>query len=189
MFFPHYHLLFFNLPFVHHDGVNKAWGEVIGWEQYVRTEITGLKSWRQAFSYVAKYMAKPVELAAGVAEGAPAAGEAGEASATPCGDAAGSLVNGAYLTAKEGREGARPRSIGRSWGVVNRKKLPMAERHVQWLEDGPWLVRARELAKEQWEGTERLLGRVLPLRRQRGGVGGLHACPGGSVSQRGVTGG
>ena len=61
--FPHFHLLFFNLPFVHYENLNGMWGEVIGHDGYLRTEINGIASWKQALYYVAKYMAKP---AAGV---------------------------------------------------------------------------------------------------------------------------
>jgi hypothetical protein len=55
------------------------------------------------------------------------------------------------LTGQEGKEG-RPEGIGRSWGVANRKGLPMADRVVHSLTPGPWTDDARQLAKQQWPG-------------------------------------
>jgi hypothetical protein len=59
VFYPHFHLLFFNLPFVHYEELNRHWCEVLKYDGYLRTEIKAVENWRQAFYYVAKYMAKP----------------------------------------------------------------------------------------------------------------------------------
>lgn len=56
--YPHFHCIFFNLPFVHYTEVNRLWCAVIGATGYVRTEIRAVENWRHAFAYVAKYMAK-----------------------------------------------------------------------------------------------------------------------------------
>lgn len=56
--YPHFHLLFFNLPFLHYEEVNDTWKEVIAYDDYTRTEIKAVESWRKAFYYVSKYMAK-----------------------------------------------------------------------------------------------------------------------------------
>ena len=154
--FPHYHYLFFLLPFLEADRLNRMWAEVLGWSDYVRTEIKGVKSWRQAFYYVAKYMAKPVGPAADEPpEGpGPAARKAGPGSG---GEAASSLVYGAYLTApsdeeeREERERNR-KSAGKSWGIFNRKRLPLAERQKLTLPHGEWLLDAKKLGQRQWSG-------------------------------------
>jgi hypothetical protein len=57
--YPHYHYLFFNLPFVHHSNINLWWREVINYDgDYLRTEIKGIENWRHALYYVSKYMTK-----------------------------------------------------------------------------------------------------------------------------------
>lgn len=56
--YPHYHFLFFNLPFVHFEKINEWWGDVLVYVGDLRTEIKGIQDWRQAGFYVSKYMAK-----------------------------------------------------------------------------------------------------------------------------------
>jgi hypothetical protein len=125
--FPHYHLLCFGLPYVHHSVIRETWAEVIGHEGYVRTEIKGVESWRQAMLYVSKYMAKPAAASQAV-EGPPA---------TDGGAAAGSLVYSAYLT------GEKRKSLGRSWGKFNRARLPWAKSSSALLTLGDWIEKAR----------------------------------------------
>lgn len=57
---PHFHLLFFNLPFIPKDEVKAMWGEIIGYSQ-VFTRIEMIGSWKKAVAYVAKYIAKESE--------------------------------------------------------------------------------------------------------------------------------
>lgn len=225
--FPHYHALFFGLPFVHHAEINRLWAEVLGFEGYLRTEIKGIRSAKQAFYYVSKYMAKverPVDGAADAAreldgadggargaqdapadadapatmedrasagaarpadpdgasapgrrgrDGAPrgsAGGRAGDPTRRPsAGTAAGgagaeppeplplpcSLVYVAYLA---GEGGESRRTIGRSWGVFNRRKLPLGERVCFALPAGRWLRQARQEAAEVWPGVKNGMG-------------------------------
>jgi len=54
---PHFHLMFFNLPFWSKDDLQKTWGEVIGQERPF-TRIEFIYSWRGVLSYVSKYMTK-----------------------------------------------------------------------------------------------------------------------------------
>lgn len=144
--FPHYHLLCFGLPFVHHTEINSHWREVLEYDGYVRTEIKGIRAWRQAFYYVSKYMGKveetkrPSVVVAG--------GEQPPATATEA--AACSLVYVSKMTA----EFKRPdRKIGRSWGVFNRKKCPFAELKRVELARGPWIKLAKEEARTVWSGV------------------------------------
>lgn len=154
MYFPHYHLLFFNLPYVHHSVIREIWAQVIGHEGYLRTEIKGLKNWRHGFYYLCKYMAKvplqivspPVPAGAGkapAAEGVPATAGTG-------GEAACSLVYVSNLT-----EHKKPatQSIGRSWGLFNRSKIPFGERKTLLLHSGPWIVEAKNMARQVWSGV------------------------------------
>ena len=100
--FPHYHYMFFGLPFFDHEELNLLWQEVIDYYQYVRTEIKGLANHRQAMFYLTKYMSKP-EIFSGSAASRPVrdASDGREADAPKGGAAACSLVNGTYLTADE----------------------------------------------------------------------------------------
>lgn len=58
---PHFHLLFFNLPFWDKEEVQAAWCDVIGVEQ-VFTRIEQIKSWKRAMYYVSKYVAKRTDV-------------------------------------------------------------------------------------------------------------------------------
>jgi hypothetical protein len=102
--FPHFHMIFFNLPFVPPEVLNTRWKKVLRHEGYVRTEIKGIESWHQALAYVSKYMAKgkpePVP---------PPSSDGGD------GDGSCSLVYGAYSAVLE-----KSRPVGRAWGVFGR---------------------------------------------------------------------
>ena len=150
--FPHYHLLFFGLPFVHYKVLRQIWGEVIDHEGNLRTEIKGIENWQHAFYYVSKYMAKLPEDAecspptpAGAGE-APA-GEGPPATAGVGGEAACSLVYVSYLT------GAKETKVGRSWGVFNREKCPFDKAKSIELPRGDWLKEAKDLARKVWPGV------------------------------------
>jgi len=54
---PHFHIMFFNLPFWNKADVQKVWGEIIGQEKPF-TRIEFIRSWRGVMSYTAKYMTK-----------------------------------------------------------------------------------------------------------------------------------
>lgn len=150
---PHYHMLFFNLPFLPHENLNEMWKGVIKCSGYVRTEIKGLESWRQAFYYASKYLAKPEEEEESRDEAScPAAGTAGQE-----GEERGafcSLVYGTYLTgkveAKEVQERGKPYSTGRHWGKFNAKKLPYAKQNIVVLPDGKWVKSFRLLASSKY---------------------------------------
>lgn len=153
--YPHFHFLFFNLPFVHHAEVNAHWREVLGYTGYLRTEIKMVRSWRQAFSYVAKYMAKtpqPPEAAVGDAR-------SGERRRRPqaAPEAGGcSLVYIPYRAAEEEQEQdtATPAFVptGRHWGVFNRSFLPLAKRRTKRISfaDAELL---KEEATQIWDGV------------------------------------
>lgn len=119
---PHFHLLFYNLPFISFETIRAWWREVIGVIDavvvFVRIEM--VKSRKGAMYYASKYLAKP----------------AGEKRA------AGRLFNhDAYLHAKgelfPGGYGPLP-SVGRFWGVFNRAMLPMAAQMFYILQDTNW---------------------------------------------------
>jgi len=172
--YPHYHLLCLRMPFLSHEDLNAMWAGVLGHEGYVRTEIRGLRSWRQALHYVAKYMAKPRVLTPGVgAAEARSKGGAQGASALDRARAAraarnaprGSLVYVTYLTALKLEQKKTRCSIGRSWGCFNRAHIPFAPCSLSQLPLGAWLRQARLLARQYWQSidAEELKGFTLFL--------------------------
>jgi len=54
---PHFHLLLFNVPFIHWKKIQAVWGEIIGQES-PRIKIELVKSKRAIMRYVSKYVAK-----------------------------------------------------------------------------------------------------------------------------------
>jgi hypothetical protein len=99
---PHYHFIFYNLPYIPKEDLQKAWAEIIGQEywdtsqeniRYPFTRIEMIRNPRQVMAYVSKYVAK----------------HASE------GDAVSGFINLPYPHA------------GRFWGVFNREFLPFAE--------------------------------------------------------------
>jgi hypothetical protein len=113
---PHFHLIFFGLPFVSHATLVSWWQEIIGVIDsvtvFVRIEV--IRSKRGVMAYASKYMAKP----AAVGEQPPA----------------GRFFNSdAYLTGEPecgGPEGQPSWSPGRWWGVFNAARLPYAARYA-----------------------------------------------------------
>ncbi len=164
--FPHYHFLFFNLPFLHYAEVNAIWKQVLGFEGYLRTEIRAVKSWRQALYYVSKYMAKVPgkKTAAGNTEEDPERRGTDQPDRTrgvlgPGSEerASRSLVYSAYLTAEEEgperKDGKNGGQVGRFWGIFNRAKFPRASPQMVRLPAGPWLDDAKAMAREEWAGV------------------------------------
>ncbi len=159
--FPHYHMMFFGLPFFEHEALNEIWREVIGYEGYVRTEIKGLENWKQAMYYLSKYMAKTQQQRPG-SGGATPSEEASGMPETPADGEADrrSLVYVTYMTGEEIENGEEennkkndtPERIGRSWGVFHRKLLPMAEEHSASVPAGEWLWDAKDAAADFWPG-------------------------------------
>lgn len=58
----HFHLIVLNQRFIPHEWVNQAWKGVVygnnGSDRYIRTETRRVTSFKEAFSYAAKYAAK-----------------------------------------------------------------------------------------------------------------------------------
>jgi hypothetical protein len=52
---PHFHVLFFGLPYVSKDTIKQWWGEVIGRDKPI-TRIEAIRSWRGVMSYAARYV-------------------------------------------------------------------------------------------------------------------------------------
>jgi hypothetical protein len=98
---PHYHFIFFNLPYIPKEDLQRWWSEIIGeefWDtsngglRYPFTRIEAIKTPRQVMYYVSKYVAKH-----------------------DAGSVDSGFINVPYSHA------------GRFWGVFNRENLPFAE--------------------------------------------------------------
>lgn len=152
--FPHFHIIFFNLPFVHRTDINEFWSDVIGHDEYVRTEIRGLQNWKHAFRYVAKYMTKIPRGDFRVAFPS-GGGEAPDREGPPTPDgtrdsASGSLVYISYPS--EHMTNAQQQKTGRSWGKFNESKLPLGA--LSQLElNRFWLIKLKERAKQDWRAV------------------------------------
>lgn len=99
---PHFHIMFFNLPYWKKESVQKVWAECInerGRQPFTRIEQ--VNSHKGVMSYVSKYIAK-----------LPEGGDSGFNSPT-------------YLHAYQQMFG---KEIGRVWGYFQRQNLPWAER-------------------------------------------------------------
>lgn len=137
--YPHFHILFFNLPFFDCDEVNRHWRDVLGHDGYARTEIKSVKDWRQAFGYVAKYMAKPLQPPQAAGSDPQSGERRGRFQPSTAADDV-SLVYAPYWAAdNEGLPEEKkeelpavdaPALTGRHWGVFNRAALPLAERRT-----------------------------------------------------------
>lgn len=139
---PHFHLIYFG-PFFDKYQVQAWWGEVIGQERPF-TRIEGLRNWRHSMAYAAKYLAKvpkPVERCADAAGPAPGGGGDGAAA-----DARG-LDYVSYLTGEE--------QVGRTWGLLERRKLPWGERWEFPLEMGKWVYSWKRAARKRWRGVNK----------------------------------
>ncbi|HPS52068.1 MAG TPA: hypothetical protein PLK08_00810 [Phycisphaerae bacterium] len=157
--YPHYHMLFFGMPFFDCDELNAIWREIMNYPDYVRTEIKGIKSWRQAMYYLSKYMAKIARQGDGSQPDGQA--PAGEAGTDDGGNAAGSLVYGTYLTGDNkinNEPGKKLLPVGRAWGVFNRHNLPLAELHSASLPAGQWMEAVKDAAAQVWPGVNAVDG-------------------------------
>lgn len=151
---PHYHLMFFNLPFWNVKEIKKHWKRIIGTD--VRTEdmqldITVIRNFRMAMSYVSKYIAKK-------SDGVPSGSE-------------GQFNNTPYLHAH----------TGRIWGVFNAKHLPIQQlirfvvasndiEHLFWVKRylrrlTGWQINAKYRGQTTFyhnaEGLHRLIAKTL----------------------------
>jgi len=99
---PHFHCMFFGLPFTAKEKIQAMWGEIIGFEKPF-TRIEGILSQRKLVNYVSKYIAK-----------VPDAGNSGFNSLT-------------YLSAYQALHGEQ---IGRVWGYLNKSDIPFADLEV-----------------------------------------------------------
>ena len=95
---PHFHIIFFNLPFIKKENIQKWWGEIVGVEKPF-TRIERIKSHRGVMAYVSKYVAKLQD-----------GGDSGFNSLT-------------YLHAYRAKYGE---NIGRVWGKFEAVNLPFA---------------------------------------------------------------
>lgn len=96
----HFHILAFGLPFIPKEDIQKAWGEVTA-QKRPFTRIEMIFSSKKIMNYVAKYVAK----------------------VNPSPDLGGFNLP-TYLAAYQSQNGDE---IGRVWGVIGKKYLPMAE--------------------------------------------------------------
>lgn len=95
---PHFHIIFFDLPFIRKEKIQEWWGEIIALDKPF-TRIEQIKSHRGVMSYVSKYVAKLQD-----------GGVSGFNSLT-------------YLHAYQARYGE---NIGRVWGKFECANLPFA---------------------------------------------------------------
>lgn len=57
---PHFHILFFDLPWIAKEEIQKMWGEIIGHDKPF-TRIEAVRSWNGIMNYCSKYIAKKQE--------------------------------------------------------------------------------------------------------------------------------
>jgi len=135
---PHFHMIIFGVPYIHHDTINQMWREIINCTGYCRTDIQALKSYRHAFSYVSKYVAKIPD------EELPADFLIEDSDEVEEYRVWLSLVNGAYLHA------------GRWWGVFNKDFLPLAEAIILQMKACKKTISDfRRAAAKSWRGMSR----------------------------------
>lgn len=160
--YPHYHILFFNLPFVHYNDLNDWWRGVLRYDgSDLRTEIKGLKDKHHARVYLSKYIAKVrrSEIASETPDGDFPAAEDGDDGSPERrvtgadvdgfggGEGGCSLVYNAYLTPNQNEAYASPPTgTGRHWGKFNRNHIPLGTLKTLRAEPGMWLVPMREAA-------------------------------------------
>jgi len=123
---PHFHLMFFDLPFTEKDTIQRLWMEVIGvTDTRVFTRIEFIKSPRQAMHYVAKYMAKRRGFSGG--------------------------FNGLPYPATDDEDTPQ---LGRLWGIENRINLPICPR-IYFTVTGCWgaIWQFKRYARKKWRGV------------------------------------
>lgn len=97
---PHFHVLFFGLPFIKKEAIQRAWGQITRTDRPI-TRIEQVRSHKSLMAYVSKYVAK-IE---------------------PSEDSGFNSLS--YLHAYQAKHGE---NIGRVWGCFNKDSLPFAER-------------------------------------------------------------
>lgn len=142
---PHYHFLFFGLPKMDLDELRSVWGRIIGWDpaeelaQSPRVEVQFLRSMKGVMSYVSKYIAKVDE-----------------------GDPAGPEGDGAPLSSSMAHISAHGSSVGRYWGIYNKRFLPRGARSEYLIPDtrsNPGeLVKFKRLARRYYKRLRSALG-------------------------------
>jgi hypothetical protein len=131
---PHFHLMWFNLPYMPYQLLNKMWGEIIGYAN-PSTRIEMMRSRRGVISYVSKYLSKVG------------------------GEADGSFNLHAYL---RGDDFIHPLTgeicgpVGRWWGVFNSEDLPLApEIRIAVAGKLAPFYQFRRAARHKWPGVSR----------------------------------
>lgn len=156
---PHFHILFFGLPYVSHATIRDWWGSIISVIDseplFVRVEM--IRSKRGAMYYASKYMSKPTKSARSVP-------------AQP-----GFFNHDAYPHAfvTDGRSAVNrqrflsltpePPAVGRWWGVFNGPRLPFAARYA---------VAVRVEGARMFHDCKRLMRRHFDGMNARRGKGG-----------------
>jgi len=54
---PHFHILFFDLPFIRKEKIQEMWSEIIGYDEPF-TRIEAVRTWNGIMNYCSKYIAK-----------------------------------------------------------------------------------------------------------------------------------
>lgn len=140
---PHYHFLFFGMPWWDKEDVAATWLRIVGaqyanwyagFEQAPFTRIEKIRSVKKCYSYVFKYIAKVKSL-----------GDEG----------ASGFNNIPYPNVWTGRH----------WGIHNRKRLPLAQKIVfkAVIRDGNTLLAIKMLAAQEWAGIQLYDGRGFTL--------------------------
>ena len=120
---PHFHIVFFDLPFIKKENIQAMWGEIIGQDApFTRIEL--IRRWNGLMFYVSKYVAK-------VDDG----GEGGSILRDFHADklltdeekelVLSGFISPTYLHAYRKKYGD---AIGRVWGTFNKQFLPFAEK-------------------------------------------------------------
>jgi hypothetical protein len=140
----HFHLLVFDKSFIPASDLTQYWQKITGDDSYPDVEL--VRSRRKAIAYVSKYLGKlPDQRGQGNGDAPPAAffSEDGAATALPASDSPALLNDGGtplgldHSTYSEissstfPADEVAPTFIGRYWGVVNRDKLPFADKVVR----------------------------------------------------------
>jgi hypothetical protein len=140
---PHFHLIWFGLPFLPFPRLQEMWGQVIGQDLPI-CRIEAIKTRNGVIYYASKYLAK-VDSGHGPASGGPSGD----------GDVDSTLFNYVpYLHADGEAPGDDGRSVGRFWGVFNRSRLPLASEYKAEQVFGDWFRTLTKLAASKWDGID-----------------------------------
>jgi len=124
----HFHILALNINYVDAIALTSYWQKMTGDESF--PDVKRIRSRRQVMSYISKYLAKNEQ-----AEQAQAADTASDG-----------FINVPYLE----------NFVGRFWGVINRKALPLATEHKIMVVGSPQLLfNLRRYARRKWPGLSR----------------------------------